>query len=160
LSDTFPIQNGLKQGAAFITKAFNSALEYAIRKVPENQLGLKLNGTYKLLLYADQANLFRCNVNIIKKRREAVIDASKEVGLEVNAEKTMHMLLSCQQNAGQNQSRCFENLTEIKYFRTAVKNHNFIHRGNKKHMKLCNACYHSVQTFLSSNLLYKTIKLK
>jgi hypothetical protein len=46
LSDRFPIQSGLKQGNALSPLFFNLALEYAIKKVQENQVGLKLNGTH------------------------------------------------------------------------------------------------------------------
>jgi hypothetical protein len=57
LSDTFHIQNCLKQGDALTPMLFNFAIGYGIRKVQDNQVGLKLNGAHQLLVYADDDNL-------------------------------------------------------------------------------------------------------
>jgi hypothetical protein len=70
--------------------------------VQENQVGLKLNGTHQLLAYADDVNLLKDKMDTIEKNTETLIDASKEVGLEINVDKTMHMLLYRHQNVGQN----------------------------------------------------------
>jgi hypothetical protein len=51
-------------------------------------VGLKLNGTHQLLAHADDVNLLGDNIDTIKKNNEHLIDASKEVGLEINVEKT------------------------------------------------------------------------
>jgi hypothetical protein len=56
---------------------------------------------YQLLVYADAVNLLGHN-RYHKEKEKSLIGASKEVGLEVNTEKTMYMLLSRFQNAGQN----------------------------------------------------------
>jgi hypothetical protein len=61
LSENFPIHNGLKQEDALSPLLFNFALEYAIRKVQENQVGLKLIGTHQILAYTDDVNLLGDN---------------------------------------------------------------------------------------------------
>jgi hypothetical protein len=63
---------------------FNFALEYVIRKGQKNQVGLKLYGTHQLLAYAEDVNLLGDNIDTVKKNRENLIDAIKEVGLEIN----------------------------------------------------------------------------
>jgi hypothetical protein len=72
LSDNFHIQNGLKQGDTLSPLLLNVSLKYATRNMQENQAGLKLNGTHKLLLYADDMNLLGDNIDTIKKNTETL----------------------------------------------------------------------------------------
>jgi hypothetical protein len=47
-----------------------------------------LDGTHQLSAYADDVSIAGENIDTIKKKTEALLDASKETGLEVNREKT------------------------------------------------------------------------
>ena len=49
---------------------------------------MKLNGTDQLLESADKVNILGGSVLSIQKNAEALVVASKETGLEVNADKT------------------------------------------------------------------------
>jgi hypothetical protein len=87
----------------------------------------------------------------------------KEVGLEVNVEKTKYMLVSRQQNAGQNQdiqtaNSTSEHVSQFRYLGT-VTSQNFIQEEIKRRLNSGNACYHSVQNFLSF-LLSKDVKIR
>jgi hypothetical protein len=164
LSDTFPIQNGLKQEDALSPLIFNFAVEYAILNVQAKQVGLKLNGTQQLVVCADDVNLLGDNIDTIKKNTEPLIGASKEVGLEVNVEKTKYVLLFRHQNAGKNHNikigdRSFENVAQFKYLGTTVTNLNLIQEEMKRRLNSGNTCYHSVQNLLSSGLLSINEKL-
>jgi hypothetical protein len=86
----------------FFATTFELYFKYAVRKVQENQVALKLNGKHQLLVYAGDLNLLGDNIDTIKTNTETFIDASKEVGLETNVEKTKFMLMSRYQNTGQN----------------------------------------------------------
>jgi hypothetical protein len=102
LSDSFPIQNGVKQGDALSPQLFIFPLEFAIKKVQENQVGLKLNGIHQLLAYADNVNVLGDNIDTVNKNTESLIDGSMQVGLEISVDETKYMLLSHHQNASQN----------------------------------------------------------
>jgi hypothetical protein len=103
---------------------FNVALEYTIRRVQEKQEGLKLNRSHQFLAYAYDVNILEGNIDTIQKNTEALLDASKEVGLEVNSEKTKYVLMS-RKKAGHKNSvrianRSYEGVAKFKYLLTTL----------------------------------------
>jgi hypothetical protein len=103
LSETFPIQNGLKQGNVLWPLLINSGLEYSIRKFQENVVGLELNGMHQLLVYADD-NSLGCGLNTIKENSQTLLEASMNISLEINVEETKYMIMFRYPNPGQKQN--------------------------------------------------------
>ena len=96
-----------------------------------NQDGLKLNGTHRILVYANDVNILDRRVRAINRNTEALVVAVKEIGLEVIADKTKYMVMSRDQNAGRSHnikthnSYC-EGVEQCKYLGTTSKNQNSI----------------------------------
>jgi hypothetical protein len=83
----------------------------------------------------------------------------------VDPEKTKYMLMSRSQKVGQKRSinvgsRSFEGVEKFKYLGTTLTDQNHMHEEIKSRLNSGKACYHSVQSLLSSRLLCRKLKVK
>jgi hypothetical protein len=122
---------------------------------------------HQLLVYADDLNTLDENINIVKRNTVAVLEAGRKVGLETNTEKTKYIVMSCQQNVGQNHyllivNTSFENMAKFKYeyLGTRVTNQNYVHEEIRNRLNSGSTCYSSVQSPLPSSLLSRDVKVK
>jgi hypothetical protein len=86
---------------------------------------------HKLLVYVD-VNFWGDSVNTMKEKTETLLEASRDIGLEINAEKTKYMIMSRHPDSGQNQNiktanESFENVATFKCLGTTLINQNDIH---------------------------------
>ena len=84
-----------------------------------------LNGTHQLLAYADYVNVLGVSIHTVKENAEAVVVATKEIGLEVNGDKTKYMVMSREQTAGLSHTTKVDNssierVEEFKYLGTTL----------------------------------------
>jgi hypothetical protein len=88
---------------------------------------LKLNGTYQWLVYAGDVNILGGRAYITEKNTEALVVSSKEISLEVNTDKTKHLVMSRDQSAGlshniKSDNNSFESVEQIKYLIKTLSN--------------------------------------
>jgi hypothetical protein len=114
----------------------------------------------------------QCDVNIlggsthtVKENAEALVVATMEIGLEVNADKSKYIIVSRDQNAGRNHrikpgNSSLESIEQFRCLVTTLTNKNFMQKEIKCRLKSGSTCYNSVQNLLSYSLLSKNIKIK
>ena len=105
----FPVHCGLTVPSPLL---FTFALEYAIRIVQENRIGLELNEKHELLVYVNGVNMLGQNLQTVRENTEIFTKASKDIGLEVHSENTKY-ITPRQQNVLQNQNIIIRNLYRI-----------------------------------------------
>jgi hypothetical protein len=99
-------------------------------------------------------NILGGSIHDVKENAEALVVAAKEIGLDVNADKTKYMVMSRDRNAGQNHcmktdNSSFERVDEFKCLGTTLTNQNSIQEEIKSRLKSGNVCCHSMQNLLS-----------
>jgi hypothetical protein len=92
---------------------------------------LKLNSTHQLLAYADDVNIPGGSIRTLKENAEALVAATREIGLEISADETKYMVMARDQNAGRNQSvrinnSTFERVEDFKYLGTTLTHQNSV----------------------------------
>jgi hypothetical protein len=104
------------------------------------------------------------SINSIQNNIEFLLETSRDVNLEINAEKTKYMIMSRHPNSRQNQNmtanELLESVARFKYLETTLTIQNKIHYEIKSRLNSGNACYYSVQNLLSSCLISKSLNIK
>jgi len=161
LSDMFPVRDGLQQGDVLTPMLFN-----LIKVTPLGGGGgsgergwLEIQWHTLGFWYMLTMLIYWLKEYILLKKTQALLVGSKEIGPEVNADKTKYLLMSRDQNARRSHSS-FESFDEFKYLGTTLTNRKSIYEEIKSRLKSWNACYHSVQNILSSSLLPKNFNIK
>jgi hypothetical protein len=172
LTEPFKIRQGLKQGDGLAPSLFNVALEYAIKKLTVNVKGMLEFQASQVVGYADDICLLSRNIRTIKEEYQQLKEATMEIGLKINKDKTLAMIQTSSKASKANtdqQLHAGEHSTNIvdsfHYLGSCITNDNNEATKIQRRLKLANSAYYSISANMTSrdvhkgtkNRLYKTL---
>jgi len=110
------------------------------------------------LVCADDVNILGGSVHTLTKNIETLVVVSKEIGLDLNRDKTRHMVVSRDLNAGRSQNIksdniSFENVEQFKFWGT-TEQIKIPFRKIKSRLKSGNAC---CQSFCAESFVFQFV---
>lgn len=166
LSNSFEINNGLKQGDALSPLLFNLVLEKAIRSAEIKTELLSIQGPKLLLAYADDIDLIGDSILSTKDIFNKVERATREVGLKINEEKTKYMCINKttrRDRIGQNvtiNNYNFERVQRFKYLGAVITDDNDVTEEIKSRIQSGNRCLFALDKLIKSRNLTRSSKIK
>ncbi|KAI5639582.1 reverse transcriptase (RNA-dependent DNA polymerase) domain-containing protein [Phthorimaea operculella] len=166
LTDAFEVITGLKQGDALSPMLFNLMLEYVVRKVLEHGDGVELNGTHKVIGYADDLALMGRSAADVRALAGVLESEGRKVGLRVNQDKTeyLHMRRFKTTRTKRNNlivnGTSYKGVDKFKYLGCTVTDTN--QREDEINIRIQNAlrCSAALHKVLTSKLISRRTKVR
>jgi len=160
------VTTGLRQGDALSPVLFNLVLENIVREINVSE-GIEL-GEVKigLIAYADDIALLGDNIEMIKSLGKKLIKAAEKVGLTVNDDKTVYLIVSrSNRNYGLEQhieleGHTFRKVSQFKYLVSIITQDNELKTEVSSRIQLANKGYYGLERILKSRTLSKNFKIR
>jgi RNAse (barnase) inhibitor barstar len=165
LSEDFSVETGLRQGDALSPTLFNIALESVVREVLDDVTGLRIGEGHQITLaaYADDIIIIGETEEDLKWSAEKLISKGKEIGLQVNEEKTKYLIVSRReqvQNSLVVGGFTFERVSNFKYLGVDVNQQANSHEEIKRRITAGNKSYFALVPVFKSRLISKNTKIR
>jgi hypothetical protein len=163
-SESFRINSGVRQGDGLSPTLFNIALEEALEKIEDLNLGINIGKKINLLAYADDIVITAENEIDLKTTYRTLKTEAGKVGLLINSTKSKHMLIS-RNNKNSNNNLIIDDISietvkEFCYLGVIINNKNSEEQDIKHRITKANRAYFDLNKVLASKIISRRTKIR